>query len=411
MSGHIRMRSARDFKRRSPSPKNSHPDSNPFGPVRSSSTPPVTRVRENEEKPVAAKIQISDKENDHGKMTFNINGCSYTMVDRIGRGGSSEVFSVLEANGGSKLRAIKRVDLRGVSSGEAAAFRNEVQLLKRLRGERRIIELLDFEERPNELFVVMEHGEKDLASLLKEMTSTERGLTNTKTKFYWEEMLEAVAVVHKEGVVHSDLKPANFLIVSGTLKLIDFGIASAVVDDKTHVTKDNLMGTFNFMSPEAIQDLSCGGRTSGDGEGKSVVKIGYKSDVWSLGCILYNMVYKKMPFGELRHPMAKFKAILDPDHKIAFPRDKSALGDHDERVVDVLERCLVRDANKRASIEQLLKHPYLRSPEAENKTNKSLGVDQLLTALSSLTPNSKRVVVENLTKTHLLTKPAYQEDL
>ena len=50
-----------------------------------------------------------------------------------------------------------------------------------------------------------------------------------------------------------DLKPANFLLVAGRLKLIDFGIASSVQSDKTSVMIDNQMGTFNFMSPESIQ--------------------------------------------------------------------------------------------------------------------------------------------------------------
>jgi serine/threonine-protein kinase TTK/MPS1 len=57
-------------------------------------------------------------------------------------------------------------------------------------------------------------------------------------------------------IIHSDLKPANFLLVAGRLKLIDFGIASSVQSDMTSVMKDTQMGTFNFMSPEAINDLS-----------------------------------------------------------------------------------------------------------------------------------------------------------
>ena len=193
--------------------------------------------------------------------------------------------------------AIKNVDLSEVSDLEAEAFRNEVKLLQKLQGSKRIIKLFDFEERvkPNkdgkELLVVMEQGERDLANLLKDM-SKDQELTDTKIKFYWEEMLETVAVVHQQNIIHSDLKPANFLIVNGTLKIIDFGIASKISDDKTHVTKDITMGTLYYMSPEAIQ--------SGEN-----VKIGVKSDIWSLGCILHQMVYKKLPFGHINEPWKK----------------------------------------------------------------------------------------------------------
>jgi serine/threonine-protein kinase TTK/MPS1 len=62
-------------------------------------------------------------------------------------------------------------------------------------------------------------------------------------------MLEAVHAIHEERVVHSDLKPANFLFVRGALKLIDFGIAKAIQDETTNIHRDHQVGTVNYMSP------------------------------------------------------------------------------------------------------------------------------------------------------------------
>ena len=76
----------------------------------------------------------------------------------------------------------------------------------------------------------------------------------------WHQMLNAVHCIHEERIIHSDLKPANFLFVRGALKLIDFGIAKAIQsEDTTNIYRDSQIGTLNYMSPEAILDTGSGG--------------------------------------------------------------------------------------------------------------------------------------------------------
>lgn len=123
-------------------------------------------------------------------------------------------------------------------------------------------------------------------------------------------MLEAVQVVHDLKIVHSDLKPANFLLVEGSLKLIDFGIANAIANDTTNVHREGQLGTANYMSPEAISSNPTAGGCR---------KLGKPSDVWSLGCILYQMVYGRSPFSDVANVFQKLAVISNPDYQINFP--------------------------------------------------------------------------------------------
>lgn len=84
----------------------------------------------------------------------------------------------------------------------------------------------------------------------------------------WQQMLNAVYCIHEARIIHGDLKPANFLFVRGSLKLIDFGIAKAIqTEDTINIYRDNQVGTLNYMSPESIQD-------SGTGKNGLTVKCG-----------------------------------------------------------------------------------------------------------------------------------------
>ena len=321
---------------------------------------------------------------------IRVNGNSYSILKKIGSGGSSVVYQVLDEE--RNLKAIKRVDLSEAEESEAEGYLNEVRLLEKLQGRQRIIRLFEYEYLRDSdlLFVVMERGETDLQHLLNTLG---RNMGDVKRKYWWIEMLEVVQEAHSADIIHQDLKPANFLIVEGKLKLIDFGIASHLQSDKTSVIKDTRMGTFSYMSPEAIEeDLSGGGvgESAEDGNHKPRIKISKKSDVWSLGCILYNLTYGRLPFRGFKDPFKRLMAITNPDFKIPYPDEG-----HDALLIDVIQRCLVRDPTKRASVAELLEHPYLlnkerpppppETPQAELKIDAAFLRSQLKDVL---TPNT-----------------------
>ena len=100
------------------------------------------------------------------------------------------------------------------------------------------------------IYMVLEYGETDLAKLLakQERARQQNGASDLDENFirlYWQQMLQAVATIHDERIVHSDLKPANFLMVEGTLKLIDFGIAKAIQSDTTSIARESQVVALN----------------------------------------------------------------------------------------------------------------------------------------------------------------------
>ncbi|XP_054272007.1 uncharacterized protein LOC128992454 [Macrosteles quadrilineatus] len=274
---------------------------------------------------------------------LSVNGKSYTILSMLGKGGSSEVYQVLDPCS-SKLLAVKCVDLSMVDKTIADGYLNEIELLSRLQGCASVIRMFDYEyvQECKMLYVVMEKGDTDLSHLIRDISKTKK-ISMSMIIYYWTEMLQAVKDIHDQGIIHSDLKPANFLLVSGRLKLIDFGIASSQ-GDMTSVVKEVTTGTWNYMSPEAIKN------TSASGKG---FKITYKSDVWSLGCILYNLVYGKTPFSHITNTWGKLSAIADPNHCIEFPDVGAPLV-----LVKALQSCFHREPKLRPTVAELLSLPY-----------------------------------------------------
>lgn len=281
---------------------------------------------------------------------LTINKVDYEVDKKIGSGGSSSVFLAKGRKSGKEC-AIKLVNLDGDQT-VVEGYLNETKLLAKLQGNINVVALYDYCHIPekNILYMVMEKGDSDLHKILQGYTThiPLYSLTN-----YWYQMLQAVNYIHQNGVIHSDLKPANFLMINGRLKLIDFGIASNIAIDSTSIIKFSQAGTFNYISPEALIDTSTGDSPSTHHQPR--IRLSTKSDVWSLGCILYLLLYKKTPFSHIKVLHQKMMTLTNPKTVIEYPVLPSF---YPPVLVEMLKRCLVYNPKERSSVADLLKYPF-----------------------------------------------------
>ncbi|XP_018574040.1 dual specificity protein kinase Ttk [Anoplophora glabripennis] len=276
---------------------------------------------------------------------IRVNDIEYIIFNLLGKGGSSEVYQCYNVERKSHV-AIKCVALD--NSASANDFINEVKLLQRLQNCNKIIKMYDYEilETQKKMLVVLEKGGKDLSTILKQLAGQKSHIPMYMLLFYWMEMLYAVRQIHSNGIIHSDLKPANFLKVDEGLKLIDFGIASSVQTDMTSVIKTKQEGSCNYLSPEALNSDN----TNFGSTNTEKYKIHYKSDVWSLGCILYQFVYRRTPFQHITQLWPKLAAIMNPEHEINYPHVDWV----SPKIIGTIKKCLQYNVKSRPSVDELI---------------------------------------------------------
>lgn len=215
----------------------------------------------------------------HVRRDSSFNLSRFKIEKKIGRGQFSEVYKALDEKHGNHV-ALKKIGIFEMMDAKARQdCMKEINLLQQL-DHPNIIQYLGSFLDGNDLYIVLElAGGGDLSKLISYFAK-ERKLIPERTIWkYFSQISDALLHMHDKRVMHRDIKPANiFVTEKGVPKLGDLGLGRFF----SNFTKDarSLVGTPYYMSPERVKE--CG--------------YDFKSDIWSMGCILYELAALQSPF-------------------------------------------------------------------------------------------------------------------
>ena len=306
-----------------------------------------------DDKSVVNSGPVIEVENEKGKNILQIadnvsmqyiklpSGTVYYVLNVIGRGATAIVYRVIH----EKTRqhyALKVISLTKSKSEEnmpretESLLGNPVQeldMMKLMAASIWAVHCIENLVLENDVFILMEFGDIDLATLLKKEP---RPLHLHWIKYYFWQMVEGIHALHEAGILHCDIKPSNFVLIHGRLRCIDFGISKYI----------------NYMSPEALHGMT---PYLDIGNHQIYIMIGTPSDVWSLGVILYEMLYGKTPFGHIDNIKQRVQAIVHQDIILESDVSNAFKSDEDQRMMEKLVMSfLKRSVADRISIDALL---------------------------------------------------------
>ena len=213
-----------------------------------------------------------------GELHASVLAGRYEIVREVGRGGMATVYLAEDRKHGRQV-AVKLLHADLSAEIGADRFAREIKVVARLQHPH-ILPLYDSGDAGGALFFVMPYVEGES---LRTRLMREGSLSLAETAVIVRQIGDALDYAHARGVVHRDVKPENILISAGQALLADFGVARAAAKDgvQTLTAVGTTLGTPAYMSPE---------QASGE------LNVDSRSDLYSLGCVCYEMLSGLPPF-------------------------------------------------------------------------------------------------------------------
>ena len=295
---------------------------------------------------------------------------NYKVIKLLGEGSFGKAF-LCSKDSPETLCVIKQIVIEEMSESEKKDVFNEANILAKLDHQNiiKFYEVFDSKKPKHTLNIVTEYADGgDLSEKIKSQGKTP--FKETEILDYFTQICLALKHIHDKKIIHRDLKSGNvFLMKSGLVKLGDFGIAKGF--EKTMDKAKTMVGTPYYLSPEIV-------------EGKPYDN---KSDIWSLGVLLYEMMTFKMPFNANSLPMLSAKIIrgnYTPPPSV-YTKD----------LREIVSKCLTVNPKGRPSISEILRMPIIQNRIKnfldENQYNKEFSK----TIAKKYKENKKTILIKN----------------
>lgn len=249
---------------------------------------------------------------------------NYLCNEIIGKGTFSEVLKVTHKETKEQY-AIKKINIESFKRFEDK-FREEINIIKKLKHEN-ILQYLESYRSKRHYYILTELCDGTITNKIDSM-NTEKDI-----HFYYIQIINGIKYLYNNNILHRDLKPENILLKGNIVKIADFGFAKEVNNINNMMMTQ--CGTPLYMAPEVILGN----------------EYNSKSDIWSLGIILYQMMYKKHPF--IANNL--FKLINCYKNKqIDFPQYN-----YSNELIELIKNMLIYDVNERISWDNLFNNKWI----------------------------------------------------